>query len=799
MLRLCGGVRRRGGGGDDNGGAPSERLSDYELERQARIATNKRTLVALGLETEAEQMRSAKKSTKPASASAASHNDEALPVSVDTDASASAASDDDEVLLVSVGTDDEGLPVSVDTDPRRVCARLHEPGRKRPDYRDPEAPWTKRKRREYLAEHFATPPPADDGDSDESDDGDEAAAPTWAARRMSMRGFRRITMPAVAPVVGTVEANPLAAEIWALRPWKDVPAEELETSAKFLQTLLAHKGITKPGHVSLVVYLDEVGDGKRVSVDAADLEKLKKILEPLECGGTMAAHACSGVGYPRRHWTPERCSRLLSELKSILEGAKSTAEKKREAAVAVLAATEWAFFRPHADGHWRIRERVTVAAAVRTAAPLAQTVCADAEHSGDELFKAEAEELADILGQLETQHAFKPPTAPGLRFSVKGKASEMGFLGWPSDFKEGEGAWRAGLFSTEAQAQETVHWRVPPPGGTCIPETLGDMERNGAAGELYWKPEGGVENYVFDALCALSFVAWLWPTLLREQLAVQPAFPDFIGPTLVVAAGRASFAPNALGGLLEACRAVPLEHFVPDGTCSTADELAWWPRRAATDGKKKPAMGPPREGHPIEFDRATQLPPIDTGQVGAAAAAAGGLRSCAGTRLRERARGGEGAQGKRRREEGSLDMDANADGRTSAASGSHKGAKRARKEVEKPQPQPQPLSAAEARGDGPQPLTADEARAAAAAEGLELEPSSTSGGFKGVTISGSKYSAQIRENSKKRHLGTFVTPEEAALCYARHVRARRAARGEWWPRCAGEHRLRTNMHTRSTR
>ena len=178
VLRLCGGVRRRGGGGDDNGGAPSERLSDYELERQARIATNKRTLVALGLETEAEQMRSAKKSTKPASASAASHNDEALPVSVDTDASASAASDDDEVLLVSVdtdasasaasdddevllvsvGTDDEGLPVSVDTDPRRVCARLHEPGRKRPDYRDPEAPWTKRKRREYLAEHFATPP-----------------------------------------------------------------------------------------------------------------------------------------------------------------------------------------------------------------------------------------------------------------------------------------------------------------------------------------------------------------------------------------------------------------------------------------------------------------------------------------------------------------------------------------------------------------------------------------------------------------------------------------------------------------
>jgi hypothetical protein len=137
-------------------------------------------------------------------------------------------------------------------------------------------------------------------------------------------------------------------------------------------------------------------------------------------------------------------------------------------------------------------------------------------------------------------------------------------------------------------------------------------------------------------------------------------------------------------------------------------------------------------------------------------------------------------------------MDANADGRTSAASGSmapaaamaalmaswtppnehqllppqdssHKGAKQARKEVEKPQPQPQPL-------------TADEARAAAAAEGLELMPSSRSEtGFKGVRKDNGKFAAQIRENGKQRHLGLFATPEEAALCYARHVGAERAA------------------------
>ncbi len=67
--------------------------------------------------------------------------------------------------------------------------------------------------------------------------------------------------------------------------------------------------------------------------------------------------------------------------------------------------------------------------------------------------------------------------------------------------------------------------------------------------------------------------------------------------------------------------------------------------------------------------------------------------------------------------------------------------------------------AAKARGDGPQPpLTADEARVAAAAEGLELEPSSSSAtGFKGVVkirrATHSKYVAQVREHGKRRMTG----------------------------------------------
>jgi len=77
--------------------------------------------------------------------------------------------------------------------------------------------------------------------------------------------------------------------------------------------------------------------------------------------------------------------------------------------------------------------------------------------------------------------------------------------------------------------------------------------------------------------------------------------------------------------------------------------------------------------------------------------------------------------------------------------------------------------AAEARRKRPQPLTAAEARAAAAAEGLELVSSGNALGFKGVDKNGGKYAVRICEDGKMRHLGTFATPEEAALAFARHT------------------------------
>ena len=69
------------------------------------------------------------------------------------------------------------------------------------------------------------------------------------------------------------------------------------------------------------------------------------------------------------------------------------------------------------------------------------------------------------------------------------------------------------------------------------------------------------------------------------------------------------------------------------------------------------------------------------------------------------------------------------------------------------------------------------ARAAAAAEGLELVPSSSNQtGFRGVSkhVCG-KYKAELKSSGKRYYLGMFATPEEAALRYARHVGAERAA------------------------
>ena len=79
-----------------------------------------------------------------------------------------------------------------------------------------------------------------------------------------------------------------------------------------------------------------------------------------------------------------------------------------------------------------------------------------------------------------------------------------------------------------------------------------------------------------------------------------------------------------------------------------------------------------------------------------------------------------------------------------------------------------------------QPLTAEAAEAQAAAKGLTLVRSSESNtGFKGVYCDNRQvhkmFMVQVREGGKQKHLGHFITVEEAALVYARHLGARGSA------------------------
>ena len=455
-------------------------------------------------------------------------------------------------------------------------------------------------------------------------------------------------------------------------------------------------------------------------------------------------HACSAVVYPRRRWTREPCEELLRALEEILSSEKMTsAEKNAAAQRAVLDATEWAFFRPHTDGHQRIRERVTVAAAVRKAASLATTVRADAGRSADKGFIEAADKLQTVLDQLGDEHGFAPPAAPGLRFGTRGRARFTGYLAWPRGVED-KGGWQSALFGTEAQAHDTAHWRGPPAGGRCIPtEGLGPVVRDPEhEGELSWTGGAGSEEYVVDELCALSFVCWLWPAAMGEELASQPPYPDYVGSSLVVAAGRWAFAEEALGGLLTALGAVPFEHHEPDATCEMADTLASW-RRAKAEGGKPPKAPVPWEGKAVEYapDASTPaLPPIWAGGVGAVRRAP----SSASAQLLARPSGGN-------------------DGRGGVWGGGLVGSRvwRGGDEAAK---------AAEAKA------TADEIRAAAAELGLELVPSSKSEtGFKNVIMRGGRYATQIRENGRNRVLGRFSTPQEAAFRYAEHIGAERAA------------------------
>ena len=70
------------------------------------------------------------------------------------------------------------------------------------------------------------------------------------------------------------------------------------------------------------------------------------------------------------------------------------------------------------------------------------------------------------------------------------------------------------------------------------------------------------------------------------------------------------------------------------------------------------------------------------------------------------------------------------------------------------------------------PLTAEEAIAEASAEGLALVQAKHPSGFRHVTYhkQSNKFVAKFDQGGVRRYLGSFHTPEEAALCVARRLR-----------------------------
>ena len=94
-------------------------------------------------------------------------------------------------------------------------------------------------------------------------------------------------------------------------------------------------------------------------------------------------------------------------------------------------------------------------------------------------------------------------------------------------------------------------------------------------------------------------------------------------------------------------------------------------------------------------------------------------------------------------------------------------------------PEAQVAVAAAAAPPPPPPMTAEEALRQAEAEGLTLQKSESSNtGYKGVNFKSDRrmpYLVKVKRGGKTVRLGSFLTAEEAALCYARSPEAQAVA------------------------
>ena len=386
--------------------------------------------------------------------------------------------------------------------------------------------------------------------------------------------------------------------------------------------------------------------------------------------------------------------------------------------------------------------------------------------------------LGSVAASLATLKAWDPSFAPPVTGPIifgRARGLGLGGLGAPPGGQHEEhvgpppasGGRSGWVIDTACQlptpdGRMLLHMRPPPPGG----EPLGRLPRlcsRRRRRSITWRLPDGL-RVRFSVRSELSFVVWAYPAQLAAQLPAEPLHPDYLSPAALVARSRVLTSAAVVGDALQgAWGGRPFEAVQLD-----ASTIALWPAKPRTE--LRPAFVPlpawlsaPRELALVDglLPPRVQLrrsPPLPSAPVMEAAET-------------EAAEPEEGAGAARQR----------TDEEVARAVGSEEEGMEVTPSTAATAPPPVAAAAGLGRGAGITRdrkrkawLTADEARAAAAAEGLELEPSSNNEtGYMGVRRQRGKYHSRgSHVEGKAKYLGSFATAEEASLSYQRNKNER---------------------------
>ena len=559
------------------------------------------------------------------------------------------------------------------------------------------------------------------------------------------------------PLHEAAEVSPISAVPWAVTLWRDLGEDVLLAAAAHLHSWVVREGVSKEGHVAAFATR---GEGEQADPFDHDHRALRPLFDELRARG-LEIHVISAVGYPTRVFTLEAMEELATAIHAVVSDGEGS-ESERARLILLDLTRTYPCFRPHADAHYYAREGGTFAVRMRPPGGVPELaglgddeeeveqdeeVELDAGEAGggkegvarSDILRMQAVQrsVADSLAALKAMDpTFAPPATEPITFA-RARRLELGGLRAPAagqhDGPPPAGGRSGWFLDTSCQlptpdGRMLQHLRPPPPGG----EPLGRLPRLCARhrSSISWRLPDGL-RVRFSARSELSFVVWVYPVQLAAQLPAAPLHPDYLSPAALVARSRVLTSADLVGDALqgEMWSGRPFEAVQLD-----ASTIALWP--AKTPAEPRAAFVPlpawlsaPRE---LALD---DLPP----RVQLHVEGAGAARQPTDERV-----AGE--------EEGMLAVTPSTAATAAAAAAALEIPARERKRKR--------TAAA---------LTADEARAAAAAEGLELAPSSRNpGGFKGVGLDHGRYQARgPREKGEVPFLGSFATAEGAALCYQR--------------------------------